>query len=70
MVEVDSPLPGVVVKVLVKSGDQVDEGTPLVILQVMKTECPIPSPVSGKVVEVFVNEGQEIEQGAKLVDIG
>ncbi|MHC1585969.1 MAG: acyl-CoA carboxylase biotin carboxyl carrier protein subunit [Candidatus Hecatellaceae archaeon] len=69
MVDIDSPLPGVVVKVLVKNGDQVDEGTPLVILQVMKTECPIPSPVSGKVTGVFVSEGQEIEQGAKLVSI-
>ncbi len=61
-----SPMPGKVVKVLVKAGDEVKEGQGLVVIEAMKMENEMKSPKDGKVVEVHVTEGQAVEGNAKL----
>ena len=50
-------------KVVVQSGDAVDEGDPLVILESMKMEIPVESPVAGTVTEVRVQEGGVVQEG-------
>ena len=50
-------------KVVVKSGDSVAEGDPLVILESMKMEIPVESPVAGTVTEVRVQEGGVVQEG-------
>ena len=50
-------------KVVVRSGDQVGEGDPLVILESMKMEIPVESPVAGTVKEVRVEEGGGVQEG-------
>jgi biotin carboxyl carrier protein len=50
-------------KVVVRSGDQVGEGDPLVILESMKMEIPVESPVAGTVKEVRVEEGGVVQEG-------
>jgi biotin carboxyl carrier protein len=50
-------------RVLVASGDTVEEGDPLVILESMKMEIPVESPAGGTVTEVRVHEGGVVQEG-------
>jgi biotin carboxyl carrier protein len=50
-------------KVVVQSGDAVDQGDPLVILESMKMEIPVESPLAGMVTEVRVQEGGVVQEG-------
>lgn len=63
---VTAPMPGKIVKVLVKQGDAVAEGQGLVVVEAMKMENELRSPKAGKVVELHVKEGQAVEGNAKL----
>ena len=65
--EVISPLPGVVVKVLVNTGDRVGEDDAVAILQSMKTEISIPAGLRGTVQSVLVKEGVEVDVGTPLL---
>ena len=65
--EILTQMPGRVVKVYVKPGDTVEEGTPLVVLEAMKMENEIKATGSGKVVEVLVSEGTPVESGTILI---
>ncbi|NMO22267.1 biotin/lipoyl-binding protein [Pyxidicoccus fallax] len=64
---VTAPMPGKVVKVLVKVGDEVKEGQGLVVVEAMKMENELKSPKAGKVTELFAKEGTAVENNAKLV---
>ncbi len=59
--EVMVPMVGKIVSVEVKPGDSINENDPVVILEAMKMEMPVPSPASGTVKEVLVNPGDEVE---------
>jgi biotin carboxyl carrier protein len=61
-----APMPGKVVKVLAKVGDEVKEGQGLLVIEAMKMENEMKSPKDGKVVELPVAEGQTVEGGAKV----
>ena len=63
---VEAPMPGKVVRVLVKQGQQVQEGEGLVVVEAMKMENELRSPKSGVVTELHAQEGQPVEAGAKL----
>lgn len=64
---VSAPMPGKVVRLMVKPGDEVKEGQGLVIVEAMKMENELKSPKAGKVEEIAVREGQTVEGGTKLV---
>jgi biotin carboxyl carrier protein len=64
-----APMPGKVVKVLVKVGDEVKEGQGLVVVEAMKMENELKSPKAGKVTELFAKEGSTVENNAKLVAV-
>jgi biotin carboxyl carrier protein len=64
---IDAPMPGKVVRVLVKAGDEVQEGQGLVVVEAMKMENELKSPKAGKVAELHAVEGAAVESGAKLV---
>jgi biotin carboxyl carrier protein len=64
---IDAPMPGKVVRVLVKVGDEVTEGQGLVVVEAMKMENELKSPKAGKVTELAAVEGAAVESGAKLV---
>ncbi len=66
---VTAPMPGKVVRVLVKVGDEVKEGQGLVVVEAMKMENELKSPKAGKVVELFAKEGGTVENNAKLVTV-
>ena len=64
---VAAPLPGKVVKALVRSGDAVERGATLVVLEAMKMELGVEAPRGGIVDEVPVSEGDQVVEGAVLV---
>jgi biotin carboxyl carrier protein len=66
---IDAPMPGKVVRVLVKVGDEVTEGQGLVVVEAMKMENELKSPKAGKVSELTAVEGAAVESGAKLAVI-
>ncbi|MEJ2207896.1 MAG: biotin/lipoyl-binding protein [Anaerolineae bacterium] len=69
-VEVPSPMPGVVVAVLVEAGQEVRAGQGLVIVEAMKMENEIRAPRTGVVEAVHVTAGQRVSQDDVLVRIG
>ena len=57
-------------KVLVKTGDKVNEGDTLFIMEVMKIEVAHTAPKSGTVTAVHIHEGQEgLDPDAPAVEI-
>ncbi len=67
---ITSPMPGTIVDVRVKSGDNVRSGDVLVVLEAMKMENEILAPIDGKVTDVKVGKGASVESGELLVVIG
>ena len=63
-----APMSGTVVAVLVKAGDKVARGAPLVILEAMKMEHTIAAPAAGVVAAVNYRAGDRVSEGADLVD--
>jgi biotin carboxyl carrier protein len=56
-----APMPGRVVKVLVKQGDLVAARQPLVVVEAMKMENELRAPRAGTVIEVRVSEGMSVD---------
>jgi acetyl-CoA carboxylase biotin carboxyl carrier protein len=50
-------------KVVAATGDRVDDGDTLVILESMKMEIPVLAESSGVVAEIAVNEGDVVQEG-------
>lgn len=59
---------GTVWKILVKAGDQVEEGQDVVILESMKMEIPIGAEFDGTIKEIKVKEGDFVNEGDVLVE--
>ena len=66
--EVKAPMPGLVLDVLVKSGDEVKIDQPLLILEAMKMENVIKSPVVGSIKQVSISKGDSVEKNHVLVE--
>jgi len=64
-----APMPGVVVKTWVLPGDQISEGSELMVIESMKLESVIRSPQDGVVDQIHFKEGESFEHGAVLVTI-
>ncbi|HEX6158853.1 MAG TPA: biotin/lipoyl-containing protein [Thermoanaerobaculia bacterium] len=62
-----APMPGRIVKVLVKPQEQVSARQPLVVVEAMKMENELRAPRGGTVAEVRVAEGSSVEANTVLV---
>lgn len=58
-----APMAGKIVRALVRSGDQVQSGQGLMIVEAMKMQNEIRSPKSGEVERIAVVEGQTVNPG-------
>ncbi|MGL5894320.1 MAG: biotin/lipoyl-containing protein [Bacteroidales bacterium] len=67
---VRSPLPGVILDVNVKVGDEIKVGQKIAVLEAMKMENNINADKAGKVIEVKVTKGDSVLEGADLIIIG
>jgi biotin carboxyl carrier protein len=62
-----APMPGKVVRILVKPGDEVHPRQGLLVVEAMKMENELRAMRAGRVRDVFVAEGQSVEAGVALV---
>ena len=62
-----APMPGSVVSVLVKVGDTVKKGQPLIIMEAMKMEHTIVAPFDGAVEAIYFAAKEQVKEGAELV---
>jgi biotin carboxyl carrier protein len=61
-----APMPGKVVRLLVKAGDTVEAGQGLFVVEAMKMQNEIRSPKSGRVERLLAREGQAVNAGEVL----
>ena len=64
-----SPMPGKIVKLLVKPGEKVAAGAGIVVVEAMKMENELRAPRAGTVARILVAEGQAVESGEELAQI-
>ena len=64
-----APMPGKVVRVLVKAGDLVAVRQPVVVVEAMKMENELRASREGTVAEIHASEGMSVDAGALLVVI-
>ncbi|MBR3921116.1 MAG: biotin/lipoyl-binding protein [Oscillospiraceae bacterium] len=67
--KVTAPMPGTILDIKVKVGDEVSEGQVLLILEAMKMENDIPATATGKVAAINVNKGDTVNSNDVLVVI-
>ncbi len=63
------PMPGNILRILIKEGDRVKRGDNIIVLEAMKMENDIASEASGTVHRIFVNQGDTVMEGMPLVEI-
>ena len=67
--QITSPMPGKVVRVMVKAGDRVSAGAALFVVEAMKMQNEIKSPKDGVVTLLEVEEGSPVSAGAVMAVI-
>ncbi|MBN2164838.1 MAG: biotin/lipoyl-binding protein [Marinilabiliaceae bacterium] len=67
--EVRSYIPGTVVKINVKKGQKVKEGSSILVLEAMKMMNQIAMPFDGKIKEIYVKEGGRIPKDFLMIEI-
>jgi biotin carboxyl carrier protein len=67
--EVKAPMPGMILKIKKNTGDKVQKGDSIVILEAMKMENDIKTPYSGLIKEIKVKENNPVEKGAILFSV-
>ena len=67
--QVRAPMPGKIVKLLVKPGDRVEPRQGLVVVEAMKMENELRARAAGTVADVRAVEGTTVEAGAILIVI-
>ncbi len=65
--ELKAPMPGLVLRALVKAGDIVRKGDGLIILEAMKMENILKSPGDGTVTKLHFSEKDKVEKGQLLI---
>lgn len=64
---VKAPLPGVIVEVTVKVGDEVKRGDTVAVLDAMKMENNITAERAGRIAQICVEPGLSVMEGTDLV---
>ena len=67
--DVNAPMPGLVLDIMVAAGDEVAAGTPLIILEAMKMENVLKAEGDGTVKSVTVGKGDAVEKRQLLIEI-
>ena len=65
---IKAPMPGLILDVMVKEGEEVKEDDALLILEAMKMENVITSPRDGVIKSVNISKGNAIDKGHLLIE--
>lgn len=66
---ISSPMPGKIVKILVREGDKVRKGQSLVIVEAMKMENEIRSPIAAVVKKINFQEGNLVDTADPIIEL-
>ena len=66
--KIEAPMPGLILELNVKAGDDVEENDNLLILEAMKMENVITSPRQGKIKSVVVSKGDAVDKKSLLIE--
>ena len=61
--EIGANIPGNIIKILVKEGEEVSEKQPIAVVEAMKMETNILAMTKGQIDKIFVKEGQQVKAG-------
>lgn len=64
-----SPMPGLIVDILVKKGDYVQEGDTILIQEAMKMQMKIRSASAGKITKLHTAIGDQVNKGELLISL-
>ena len=67
--ELNAPMPGKILEMIVKEGDEVNLGDPVAILEAMKMENELKAPIAGKVKTIAVSKNDSVEKNALILEI-
>ena len=67
--KITAPIPGIVLSIDVKIGDEIKEGDRLLVLEAMKMENNITSEKTGKVTAIHVQTGQQVLQNEVMIEL-
>ncbi len=66
---VKTEITGKVWKITAEKGQRLSEDEPIVILESMKMEIPVPAPLDCTVIEILVTEGDTVTEGDVIAHI-
>jgi len=66
---VNSPMQGIISRLCVAVGDEVNQGDVLCLIESMKMLTPIKANVRGKIIEIYMREKQPVFRNEKLMSI-
>ncbi len=69
MSDIKAPMPGLILDVNVKEGDEVKEGDYLLVLEAMKMENTLTAPGDGIIKSVKVEKGQTVDKNQLLIEL-
>jgi biotin carboxyl carrier protein len=64
--EITAPMPGKVVRLLARAGDEIEAGAGIAVVEAMKMQNEIKSPKKGTVQKILVSEGAAVNAGDVL----
>ncbi len=64
-----SPMPGLIVEIMVKIGDIVKEGETILIQEAMKMQMKLKAPSAGRITSISIVRGSQVEKGVLLVSL-
>jgi biotin carboxyl carrier protein len=67
--DIKAPMPGLILEVNVKEGDEVKEGDYLLVLEAMKMENALTAPRDAVIKSISVEKGQTVEKNQLLIEM-
>lgn len=67
--DIKAPMPGLILEINIKEGDEVKEGDYLLVLEAMKMENTIIAPRDGLVKKVLVKAGETVDKNQLLIEM-
>ena len=68
--DIKAPMPGLVLNVMVQSGQKIQKGDAMIVLEAMKMENVLKAPADGTIKKINIIKGDKVEKNQVLVNFG